>query len=351
MPRLMVLEPGFASLQGPELFGAQRYGVRPGGAMDRLALAEANALLGLPLGSVAIEIGILPLRLKISGGAIRFAISGAERDIFVDGVQVPLGETAVARDGQIVLVRGARKGRFSYLGVQGGVAWHERSTGSNAQLRRAEPGQRQQLEAGTLLDSSPAAPWPSEQRLRPRPLTRSTIRVVLGPQQEQFSNEQLARFLTTSWSVSHASDRMAYALEGGCVRPERAGTNISDGMATGCIQIPGSGQPLVNLYDRGTTGGYPKIATIISADLGRFSQLMVGAPVRFDPVSVQEAQVVARNFAADIAAVQARVSMVRTALLSLDALLDCNVAGDAIDAGEYTRPLAALATQPTAGLG
>ena len=329
MPVLTVIEGGLASAQGLGNYGGQRYGISPGGAMDRLALAEANALAGQPAGAVAIEIGPLPLRLKVAGGCIRLATSGAERDLLVNDRPVGIGATFVVQDGDIFTVRGARDGRFTYLSAQGGMLGF-RSPLAN----RSQPGRSWILDPGDEIDAASATVGQAEVRLRTHSRSVVPIRVVLGPNLDQFTPAAVNGFLATRWAVSNAANRMAYLLEGGRVEPRSRPNRISDGTVTGNIQIAGSGQPIVILCDRGTVGGYPKVATIISADLGRFAQTPVGGQINFEAVSILEAQTVAREFAHKLANIKTQIRSV-DAEVSLNALLESNIAGDVFDAAQW----------------
>jgi len=116
------------------------------------------------------------------------------------------------------------------------------------------------------------------------------IRVVLGPQDDYFAAETIALFLGTAWTVSHRGDRMGIWLEGPKLGHSRGHDVVSDGVLPGCIQVPGSGQPIVLARDCQTMGGYPKLATIVSADLSRFFQTGPGRPVRFRAVDIETAQ-------------------------------------------------------------
>jgi 5-oxoprolinase (ATP-hydrolysing) subunit C len=156
--------------------------------------------------------------------------------------------------------------------------------------------------------------------------------VVLGPQDNYFAPEMIARFLDTTWRVSATSDRMGYRLDGPPLSHAKGFNIVSDGIAHGAIQVPGNGQPLVLLSDRGTTGGYPKIATIITPDLGRCGQTGVGQPLRFTSISITEAQALARAFYRDLAALPASVTDVRDVSIAEDRLYDSNIAGAAVSA-------------------
>ena len=114
-----------------------------------------------------------------------------------------------------------------------------------------------------------------------------TIRVVLGPQHDYFADDQIAAFLAGPWTVSARSDRMAYFLDGPRLTHARGYNIVSDGIAMGAIQVPGDGRPIVLMADRQSTGGYPKIATIIGPDLGRLAQARPGAVFRFAAVSIE----------------------------------------------------------------
>ena len=184
---------------------------------------------------------------------------------------------------------------------------------------------------------APATPWRSEppaELIGPPPagkIADGPVRVILGPQDDYFTVETIEQFLATEWRISPTSDRMGYTLDGPRLAHAKGYNIVSDGIANGAIQIPGNGQPLVLLADRGTTGGYPKIACIATADLGRFAQTPVGGTVRFEAISVEAAQALARGFADAIARL-AQGLHTDWSQLSSEALLAVNLAGEAVDA-------------------
>jgi 5-oxoprolinase (ATP-hydrolysing) subunit C len=336
MAHLQVIEAGSSTLQGLGRYGSQRYGIAPGGAMDRLSLAEANALIGQPAGAAAIEIGPLPAQFLAVAGAVRVAAGGALREIMIGDRPLPLGQTGWVPPGAVLTVRGARQGRFTYLAVEGGLQGCGRGH-SGPPLETSSPDRVRSwvLAADDQIAVRPADADAAEQRLRLQVRTSAPIRVVLGPQLDYFATEEVRRFTDTPWAVSHAANRMAYTLEGGRIALHKGHNIVSDGTVTGSIQIAGNGQPVVVLCDRGTVGGYPKIATIISSDLGRFSQTPPGGGVRFEPVSVLEAKVVAREYAVALLNVKPRVETLAATELSTPALFDCNLAGEVFDAAAW----------------
>jgi len=336
MPTLAVIDAGISSIQGLGRYGSQRYGIAPGGAMDRYALGESNALTGQPAGAAAIEIGPLPARFRVMGGPIRIAFAGADRDIYIDDRAVDRGTSLHVTDGEIVSVRGAREGQYTYLSVQGGLHGRDEAQTPPKDLDGQSNRNSWVFRNDDRVAVLAATGGQLERRLRLAKRSSLPIRLVLGPQLDYFSDEVVQAFLAGAWTVSHASNRMAYILDGPRVEFKKGFDIVSDGIVTGHIQISGSGQPIAVLRDRGTIGGYPKIATIISSDIGRFAQTSVGQDLRFEAVSVLEAQVLARDFAFELANLKPKVEAVnQPSITSVRALLANNVAGDACNALDW----------------
>src|SRR5262249_37296786 len=139
-------------------------------------------------------------------------------------------------------------------------------------------------------------------------------------------------FLGSEWKISPTSDRMGYRLEGPVIKHLHGHNIVSDGTVDGSIQVPGNGAPIVLMPDRGTTGGYPKIATVISADLGRLAQTPAGTGFRFKAIGMIEAQAEAKKFAQLLRALPDRLRGIESMQLNVEALHDANVAGHAVSA-------------------
>lgn len=297
MSLLEVVSAGIASsVQDAGRFGLQRYGLVPSGAMDRLSLATANSLAGNALFDAAIEIGPFGAAFTAREGPVRIALTGALRTAEIDGRIAPLYRTLLLPENATLLLGAVREGVFSYLAVEGGIGG-EPSFGSRSVNARAGLGSPlpRSLQNGDRLPVATAMPAAVERMIAPPSPSGAAIRVVMGPQHEEFG-AACELFLESEWRVSASSDRMGYRLEGPKLA-HRGGYNIvSDGTVDGSIQVSGNGQPIVLMKDRGTTGGYPKIATIITADLGRFAQTRFGRSVRFDAISIENAQSAARAF-------------------------------------------------------
>jgi len=312
--------------------GSQRYGLVPSGAMDRLALAAANTLVGNQTFAAAIEIGPFGASFTAREGAVRVALSGAPRNADIAKRPVAFDTSMTLADGESLTLGFARGGSFSYLAIEGGVQGEPMfgSLAVNARAGLGSPYPRP-LQAGDELQTA-ACSGAAERRIELPAISDSTIRVVLGPQDDEFGDEAKKQFLESEWKISATSDRMGYRLEGPAIRHLRGHNIVSDGTVNGSIQVPGNGAPIVLMPDRGTSGGYPKIATVISADLGRFAQIPAGRGFRFKAISMAEAQAEVRNFAKLLRALPERLRDIENFDLNLEALQDANVAGAAVSA-------------------
>lgn len=330
---LRVVDAGYMSVQDAGRFGAQRYGLSPAGAMDRFSLAVANALLRQSATSAAIEVGPFPVTLCAAGGSVRLALAGADRKIRIEGEERKLNSTFLVRDGMTVSLGPTRSGMFSYLASEGGIDAPAQLGSLSVEVRASfgSPYPRP-LREGDFIPLHAANATSVESCFTRDAPTRDPIRVVLGPQDDYFYTETIESFLQCRWTVSPTSNRMSYRLDGEALAHAKGYNIVSDGIVMGHIQVSGAGQPLVMLADRGTTGGYPKIATVITADLGRFAQIPIGGVVCFEQVSIEEAQRAAREFHCEIQTLPNKVRPQNAMISDPELLLRLNLAGDAVDA-------------------
>jgi 5-oxoprolinase (ATP-hydrolysing) subunit C len=338
MPKLVIASIGPASsVQDGGRPGSQRYGLVPSGAMDRLALAAANTLVGNAPFAAAIEVGPFGASFTARGGAVRVALAGARRSADVAKRAVAIDSSMTLADGETLTLGFARNGSFSYLAIEGGIAGEPMfgSLSVNARAGLGSPYPRP-LQAGDELQAHVASSAP-ERRIELPAASEAPIRIVFGPQDDEFSDDAKALFIASDWKISATSDRMGYRLEGPEIKHLHGHNIVSDGTVNGSIQVPGNGQPIVLMPDRGTSGGYPKIATVISADFGRFAQISAGRSFRFKSVSIAEAQAEAKKFAELIRTLPERMRA-DGAEFNIEALADANVAGhavSAVDAGTW----------------
>ena len=294
---LETIEPGFlTTVQDRGRTGYQRFGVPISGAMDMFALLTANILVGNDEGAAGLEMTVMGPKLRFLAETW-IAITGADLAPSVDDGAVPQWHTVKVPKDSVLSFQGARDGVRSYLAVAGGIDVPVVMGSRSTYLKGAIGGLHgRALRAGDVLGTEHGeTPIEIGERGLPEHLEAPTyghkheIRVVLGPQDRSFTSDGVAKFLGSPYSVSVHSDRMGYRLEGPPIEHVSGADIVSDGTALGAVQVPGDGRPIVLLADRGTTGGYTKIATVISADMGKLAQAMPGDTVTFQAVTVEQA--------------------------------------------------------------
>ncbi|QIB33574.1 biotin-dependent carboxyltransferase family protein [Ancylobacter pratisalsi] len=339
-PHLALLDGGlFSTLQDAGRFGYQRVGISNSGAMDLAAMRIANALVGNAPDTAVVEMTMAGMRFTLHADQCRIALAGADMALTInDRPAEPLQAHELARGDRVAIGR-ARAGMRGYLAIAGGLdlppVLGSLSTHTRSRLGGLDGGP---LQAGARLPLRAAPPGPLLRLDRARlPSVSGPLRVVLGPQAEAFTDAGISTFLSARYVLSNRADRMGCQLEGAAVE-HAAGFNIvSDGIANGSIQIPGHGRPIILLADRQTTGGYPKIATVIGPDLGRLAQLRPGDTLSFTAVSPEEAAAAAQQAATALrAAVQAMEPVVLgAAALSSERLLGLNLVGGVTSARDF----------------
>ncbi|WP_267356036.1 MULTISPECIES: biotin-dependent carboxyltransferase family protein [unclassified Methylobacterium] len=322
------------TLQDGGRHGYLRYGITAAGPMDPLMQATANRAAGNPLDATAIEISTGGVTLSAEGGAIGLALVAPGFRVALDGAALPDRVALTLEPGRTLVVRAGEAGAWGYLAVSGRIAvapvlgstaTHTRSGLGGLDGRGLSAGDRLPVDEARSGDGAPhrlVTPWLDR---APR-----VIRVVLGPQDDYFAADQIAAFLTGPWTISPRGDRMACFLDGTPLTHAKGHDIVSDGVAMGAIQVPGNGLPIVLMADRQSTGGYPKIATVIGPDLGRLAQARGGARIAFRQVTVAEAVAERRAEGDVLRKPVAREPVVRTDFAS-DFLLGLNLVGGVAD--------------------
>lgn len=303
-PAVEVVVPGAqTTVQDLGRPGRMRSGVTPGGSADRAALVLGNRLVGNAPAAPGLECALVGPTLRFRQDTV-VALTGADAGATLDGVPVPTWEPFRAGPGQVLALGVPQDGLRAYVCVAGGVAVPEVLGGRGTDLFGRFGGWHgRALAAGDLLplgDPSDAAEALLRRRLADPASARARdpaapLRVVLGPQQDRFTAEGLAAFLGGDYRVSPQSDRMGVRLRGEPVAHAGPGELISEGIAAGAVQVPRDGQPIVLLAARQTVGGYPKVATVIGADLDRLGQARPGDALRFAAVDVAAARQASRE--------------------------------------------------------
>jgi biotin-dependent carboxylase-like uncharacterized protein len=311
---LKVLVPGLhTTVQDLGRVGYQAIGVPVSGALDGVSLRLANALAGNPPGTSALEILISGPVFEVMGDTVRAALTGAGASLAIgtEKARVDAGQSVTLPRGEVVEVVTGRQSACCYLGLEGGIDV-PLVLGSASTYTRAALGglDGRALRSGDVvpLAMARASGRPELRLSSPIPATGDQpIRVVLGPQHEYFTEEAVARFLDSEFRISQSADRMGMRLDGPFLRHRRGWDIVSDAIATGAIQVPGSGQPILLLADHQTTGGYPKIATVVSADLPVVGRRRPGDALRFAAASVEVAEEICRAAERELAELAARI--------------------------------------------
>ncbi len=309
----------FDTLQDLGRFGYMALGMPTAGAMDRIALCLANALCGNAANTAGLEIGVMGPELLVEADSVRIALVGPLSASLSEAEAAPpkpieANRSHLLKRGQLLRVGMVEGSSTAYLAVAGGFALPA-FMGSLATYARAGVGglDGRKLAEGDLLPlAQPQAPPGEEKKLeQPFDYGEGAIRIVWGPQDDYFSAAGRQTFIESDYRVSKEADRMGIRFEGPTIEHEKGADIISDGIGPGAIQVPGAGLPIVLLADRQTVGGYPKIATVASADLPRLGRLLPGHVVRFQPVSVAEAETLRRDQEARIERAISRFQVAR----------------------------------------
>jgi biotin-dependent carboxylase-like uncharacterized protein len=303
IPALKVVAPGLhTTVQDLGRRGFQDVGVPVAGALDRIGLQLANALVGNALDAPALEILVQGPTFEVACESVRIALVGGSGGIEVSNEEartVAVGRSVRLARGAIVKIRPLGDVACAYLALEGGVpvepvlgsaSTYARGTLGGFHGRPLAPGdvlsamietvgEREEVALGSGLEPGLGQP----------------IRVVLGPQDDFFTPEALATFTSSDYTVSAQADRMGFRLEGAPLAHVGDYDIVSDAIVAGSIQVPGSRQPIVLLVDAQTTGGYPKIATVISADVPVLGRRRPGSKVRFVAVTQTQAEILRRE--------------------------------------------------------
>ena len=282
-------------------YGYQRYGVPVSGGLDRFALRAANIMVGNRETEAGLETTLAGLRLRFIEDTV-IAITGADITPQMDGQAAPAWRPFAVPGGAVLSFDGVIEGMRAYVAVAGGIDVPQ-VLGSRSTYTRSSLGglEGRALISSDILHTPGDGPiervegktLPSEQI--PAHGHSHTLRVVMGPQDDAFAQEGIRTFLSSTYEVSPQSDRIGYRLQGPAIQHTDGADIVSDGIPLGAVQVTGDGMPVVLLADRGTTGGYAKIATVITTDIPRLAQAAPGDTITFQQVSVEDAHVALRE--------------------------------------------------------
>jgi len=303
---IKIIKPGLLStIQDTGRKGYQKFGIIESGAMDSFAHRAANILVGNDMDAAAIEITILGPTILFTENSL-IAICGGDFTVTINGKRLPQWCPVFVSEGSVLKFSGAKSQIRSYLAIAGGFDLPKEMGSYSTYLRAGIGGYMgRELRVGDVLNVGKTkyslGSFPTDKsfiviskyisnRVKPMYAANQVIRVIKGAQFDLFTQESKKLFFSKPYSVLPDSDRMGYRLEGATLALEQKQEMISAAVAFGTIQIPANGQPIILMADHQTTGGYPKIAQVISVDLPLLAQLNLGATIQFQEVTLQEAQ-------------------------------------------------------------
>ena len=314
MPSLEVIAPGIhTTVQDAGRNGFQDIGVPASGPLDRISLRLANALVGNSPGTPALELLLAGPTMRLNAQSARIALVGGNANIeiragdardFSNARIIPAGRSARVVRGEVFRIAGLGEWRCACLAIEGGPAIAPVLGSASTYVRGAVGGLHgRALRSRDSVQLNLNAVTERDETALSQPLLpdfEQFIRVVPGPQADYFTHAAMQTLQSAEYSLSAQSDRMGYRLDGPMLAHARGYNIVSDGIVTGSIQVPGSGQPIILMVDNQTTGGYPKIATVISADIPVLGRRKPGRKIRFVAVDVSEAEALRRQQEADI---------------------------------------------------
>lgn len=300
-----VINPGpRTTIQDKGRLGFQNSGFAPSGYMDRVASKMANVLVGNEDSDAVLEFCLIGLVLYFDE-KVNLAVCGGDFGIEIDGRVYPPNKAVRVPARRKVRITTGRVGIYGSLAVGGGldipIVMGSRSTN----LRCGIGGFKgRALRAGDVIplrdpeNGKKDFSWrwvPPRRLVSPEDPDITKVRVIAGPQENMFTESGIRTFYESTYEITSHSDRMGYRLTGPEVESKGGYDILSDGIVNGSVQISGTGEPIVMMADRQTTGGYAKIAAVINVDIPLFAQLRPGQKVQFERCSVQEAQKLIRE--------------------------------------------------------
>jgi biotin-dependent carboxylase-like uncharacterized protein len=301
MDTFEVIQPGpLTTIQDLGRQGYQQYGVPPSGAMDNYAFRTGNLLVGNAESAAVLEITLAGCKLRVLKETV-VAVTGADLAAGLNGNPLPRWQSVTVHNGDLISFPRLNSGCRAYLAISGGLDIPMVMASAATYIRAGIGGlEGRPLRQGDILRTRSSSQTRKKTYVPAEYIPiydgQIELRVMLGPQDDFFTKDGIETFLESDYSVTAQADRMGYRLEGPPVQHRKRADIISDGIPLGSVQVPGDGLPITLLADRQTTGGYTKIATVISADISLLAQTRPGSKVKFRQVSEDEAGTALRKY-------------------------------------------------------
>lgn len=301
MDRIIIKKAGlFTTIQDLGRYGYQRFGMTPAGAMDHFSMRVANMLVGNNENEAVLECTFLGPEIEFQCDEI-ISITGANMSPKLNGEPVLMWSSLYVKEGDILSFSGVVSGLRTYMSfsknltvptIMGSKSTFIRGNLGGIEGRKLANGDEIKLGDGHLSKYGSYLP----KYLIPDYKKEDTLRVVMGPQDDYFTDEAIEAFLNSNYKITSEADRMGYRLDGPKIDHKVGADILSDGIVFGSVQVPGHGAPIIMMADRGTTGGYTKIATVITPDLNILAQMGPGWSVDFKKITVEESHEIYKEY-------------------------------------------------------
>jgi antagonist of KipI len=295
MKVFQVLKPGFfTTVQDLGRYGYLRYGIPISGAMDTFSLTAANRLLENNPNDASLETTLIGPELQALIKT-QIAITGGVASPKVNGQNVAMWQTLNIQEGDIISFGKMESGCRAYISIRGGINTTPALGSRSTYIRGGFGGiNGRQLKTGDLIEGFDVKLLKFEHKMSEELVSQFTndfkAHVIIGPQADMFTEKGLDTFLSSWYKVTLESDRMGYRLEGPLIEHKAKADVVSDALLPGAIQVPKNGKPIIIMRDAQTTGGYPKIAVIITPDISMLGQAKPNDAIGFCKISIKEAR-------------------------------------------------------------
>lgn len=301
MYKIKVQKPGLCTtVQDMGRVGFQKFGIPVSGVMDEFSFVVANYLLGNNYNNAVLEVQYMGPTLEFDFD-VSVAITGANLSAKLNGEDVAMWETINIKKGDVLSFGNIKEGVRTYIAFAGEIDV-PLVNGSKSTLLKSKLGgfDGRQLKMLDEIEIKNPRILEKKNKLQekfiPKFVAENEIRVILGPQDDYFTENGIKTFLSSEYTVTKDADRMGMRLSGEVIEHKDKADIISDAAVFGSIQVPGNGLPIILLADRQTTGGYTKIATVIKADLPKLAQMSPNNKIKFKKVELSEAQTIYKQF-------------------------------------------------------
>lgn len=303
MNKIEILNPGPLTLvQDGGRYGYQKFGVPVSGVMDSFSYKVSNILAGNNEGEAVLEFVMLGPNIKFENDCV-IAVTGGESSPKLNEKSIPLWKSVKVKAGDELSFGIMNNGCRGYIAFSGGIEVPE-VMGSRATYVKGKIGgiEGRALKTGDILKLGPVKSWDFSsvskelpEKYIPSYKNSYEIRVTSGPQEDHFTSSGIKNFYSKKYSVTNKSDRMGMRLEGEKIEHIVGGDIISDGIVSGSIQVPSHGKPIIMMADCQTTGGYAKIANVISSDLNKLAQARPEDQLTFKKIGIEEAHAILKE--------------------------------------------------------